>query len=108
MSPTPATQTARWSSLLLVAVGGLALLRWTTGVEAVAALIPGFVDMQFVAPLMLLISGLCCLYLSTLPSRPTGRRQRQLMAVGISLLVFFPVAMLVEHVAGVKLGVDIS
>ena len=108
MPTSAATQTARWCSLLLVAVGGLALLRWVTGVEAIAGLIPGFVDIQFIAPLMLFVSGLCCVYMSTLPVPPASRRQRLLVGTGIALLLFFPVTMLIEHVAGVKLGVDIS
>lgn len=98
----------QWVGLGLLWLGGVATLRWMFVLPGLRQLIPGFSEMDLVAPAMFFASGAACVLLgaaSAVPYALSPWRRRAVLACAYPL-VAFPSLMLIEYLAGVNLGVD--
>ena len=96
-----------------LAIGLIAVSRWTFGPESFAQHFFGFVELGIVAPTLLILSGLACIRLGAMQLAKTSPRSRQAspftrLAVDAVAAVVMTVAlmMLFEHVTGMVLGID--
>ncbi|MDP9043338.1 MAG: diguanylate cyclase [Pseudomonadota bacterium] len=97
----------RWLSCGLALFGGSLIGRWIFQWEGYTRLLAGSPGMGLVAPLEICLAGLCLLIhprtARTGPQNPFG----WLATPANSLVLLFSAAMLVEHVTGQPLGVDL-
>lgn len=98
----------QWAGLGLVWLGGMAAARWISGFDFLANAVPGFSEMGIVAPSLFLAAGITCLLLGRRRQTVMLSAQRLLLTACITLLVAFPSLMLIEHLTGISLGIDIA
>ena len=98
----------QWAGLALLWLGGIAATRWTFRLDFLANAIPGFSEMGIVAPSMFICAGAVLALDWPAMSRPRGLVGRAALAMALAALLTLPALMLVEHVSGQGLGVDVS
>jgi diguanylate cyclase (GGDEF)-like protein/PAS domain S-box-containing protein len=96
----------QWVGFSLIWIGAMAAVRWVFALTPLQQAIPGFSEMGLVAPIMLLASGTACVLLGAGAKAGASPWRRKVVLACVCLLTVFPSLMLIEHLAGVDLGVD--
>ena len=96
----------QWAGLALLWLGGIAATRWIFRLDFLADAIPGFAEIGIVAPVMFLCAGTMLLLLGRHSPSTLSFNQRGLLALALATLLTLPTLMLIEHLTGLRLGVD--
>ncbi len=94
---------SRAAALAAAALGGLALLGWTLGVDVMRSLVPGTVTMKPNTALCLIVIGLA---LAALVPRYTRPRVRTAARIGAAAVAALSLLVLSQYVFGWNAGVD--
>ncbi|MDQ6683613.1 MAG: PAS domain S-box protein, partial [Pseudomonadota bacterium] len=99
---------AQWAGLVLLWLGSVAATRWLFHLDFLANAIPGFSEMGIVSPVMFLCAGTLLGLSGRTATSPIGPAEIALRTVALAALLMLPMLMLVEHLSGLSLGVDIA
>lgn len=108
MIKLPRPTASQWIGFGLIGLGGMAVIRFWFAVTALELAVPGFSEMGLISPTLLLASGTACVLLGGDLKFALDRRSRWIVLACVALLAVFPSLMLLEHLAGVSLGVDFA
>ena len=98
----------QWAALTLLWLGGVAATRWTFHLDFLADAIPGFSEMGIVSPVMFICAAAALCLMGNLTPLSLGSTQRAVAALALAALLTLPALMLLEHMTGLVLGVDLT